>query len=623
MRIGGNKYLRERAGWVSTSERDRSDKDSRQVDQKPSPTYWEDIMIHGPYKVHSRRARVDHDPNKSQRGKNQTRKDATSEESPENSDEDHNLTGCITSADEYWTFGSSSEALPAGQESDQWDELEDHESGVSDDDEEFASDRHSLPDLTSNAAESGPDAALTTSPPEKLQKDDTITGSDADDEAFSASESDLESDEGFGQHQPRIIAAPTKLDCRHCSSRVWKNYGKDKVRTTFYRCSVCADFDICNACFEKGGWCEEKTHQLGKMGMLKKRLGTLSLVSRDASRTGIAIIVQRSSASDGWNSESGEKGHQDWGSTVFRYTSKATDNQSLLHASPPVMHPTLPLLVYALGGTKFLFANVEENTFFVHSIPYDEIESCYDKQCSTVGAHMRFSKCGCYLFIARATMTTSAGSPTGAGSDPKCSPSASDDWFESSPTTGRLFIQTLTVRLCHHNPCSGMPKTLPSRNGIGIGTWSYVSVQRLPYTLTWTENHVYVALATVDLMLRVIRISLQANADKMKAKEGDIKTLAKPFPLPRSARCRAIHFFPPAGSDPRSCTKIILGSTHGVNDQAQAPVVVYIRSEEIGEWVVAEDASHHKEHKRRRDPHMEAFDDSDCDLIMPLLDFQR
>ncbi|KAL1388065.1 hypothetical protein HDK64DRAFT_329208 [Phyllosticta capitalensis] len=649
VRIGGVKYLRDKRSWLPTTGRDDSLQRTSSTNPKPSRPYWEDILVQGPYEVRARRLMVISDspetPGSAKLPSKDTQKQSKddTDSSSESSIQDASISDCMTSADEYWTFGSSSEGPVSEKEMDELSESS-----------EEASKPNLCPsaDMESDTAQSKPDVVNDSSLDELCQ--DTV-GADADDEAGPDDEFDPDDDEDNANHQPKIAPKPLWLRCDLCDVEVLKDFGFKQISTTFYRCFLCAEgisFDICMECFRKGGWCENKKHQLRKMTMQKGQLITLSVESQDDSRTGIMILVQRRSSrdSDEKDPNNGTRRTQDSGRAVFRYSSKLNSRQSLLHVSAPAMHPTLPLLAYALEGTKFLFANLEENTYLVHEIPYDQAEMYDDQKCSAVSVHLRFSPCGRYLHIARTTTTTSSRPGAGRRRGPEYSrSSASNHQFHSNETTGRLFIQILAVRLSKRNPCSTMPKTLSSRRGIGLGTWSCVSVQRLPYTFTWTEDHVYVAFSSADSMLRVIRIPLEANNRKSTDEEGtsnrlkdkssvvdpsdkesnrsrrkeeeSIETLAKPFPLPRSARHRAIHFFPPARNDTRSCTKIILGSAHGINELAQAPAVVYIGPEDVGEWIAAEDASHH-EHKKRSDPHMEVFEDSDCDLIIPLLDFQ-
>lgn len=128
------------------------------------------------------------------------------------------------------------------------------------------------------------------------------------------------------------------------------------------------------------------------------------------------------------------------------------------------------------------------------------------------------------------------------------------------------------------------------------------------------------------------------GGDVAAGEEEGIKTLARPVPLPRSARNWPVHFYPAVADGAQSCARIILGSVHGSGagiEQSQPPAVVYLRpgpEGERGEWKPAsggllssfDDLENGRLTMRTSDPLLEGFDaDSDCDLIMPLLDFQR
>ena len=68
--------------------------------------------------------------------------------------------------------------------------------------------------------------------------------------------------------------------------------------------------------------------------------------------------------------------------------------------------------------------------------------------------------------------------------------------------------------------------------------------------------------------------------------EEEIQTLAKEIALPRSARARPVYFFPARSS--KAYAKIILGALYG--ERPEPPAVVYLRRENMGEWVVVKEA---------------------------------
>ncbi|KAI4866756.1 hypothetical protein F4820DRAFT_242046 [Hypoxylon rubiginosum] len=374
-----------------------------------------------------------------------------------------------------------------------------------------------------------------------------------------------------GEHREPASKACTYYQCNPCGSRPWDS------------------FDICSSCFDKGAWCMNRTHLLSKAVATyrDKQVIWEDGISQDSAMPLVNIVAehrgrQLSSTED------------QSATTSFRYTHR---HHSMLHNSRPIIHPNLPLLVYPLDGREFLFGNLKENTFFKYEVPFEASETAETSgnTCVPVGVSLRFSPCGRYIHLTRIT--------------------ARND----SPLYGPLRLSALvsTMALSSKDACSKKPRTLPYTQTIDLGTWPKLIMQ-LPYTITWTDSHVYVALS--GDFLRVFRFTLHTaetaasiTVNAAQANNG-IFTLSKEVALPRSAQSRSVHFFPSKG---KASARIVLGSSRG--DNPQPPAVVYLKPENVGDWVRAKEGridSTTKSLRIRADPLIEEPDvDDDYDLM--------
>lgn len=118
-----------------------------------------------------------------------------------------------------------------------------------------------------------------------------------------------------------------------------------------YRCPECNDgnFDICNACFKAGKWCFDTKHEM---------IGFEDWAQEDGESVYYddLTLAQELVAFD---HSSGEK------TPIFHFHRKP---ETLMHKSPPVIHPFEPLVIWPLTQGQLLFANLVENTSFVHNI---------------------------------------------------------------------------------------------------------------------------------------------------------------------------------------------------------------------------------------------------------------
>jgi hypothetical protein len=229
----------------------------------------------------------------------------------------------------------------------------------------------------------------------------------------------------------------------------------------------------------------------------------------------------------------------------------------MLHGSRPILHPSLPLLVCSLDGRELLFANVQENTYLKHEVPF---EASTSKTSASTCVRMRFTPCGNYIWLARFTTR-----------------------HESTlfgPT--KLSMMAVTIALSSKDSCSGKPHTLPGHRWVDLGVWPTL-VPHLPYNITWTDSDAYLCLG--GDILRVYRFPFPtSNSTTRTACGSGIYTLSRDVPLPFSAQSRSIYFFPAKG---KTSAKKILGSLRG--EAPEPPVVVYLTPNSVGDWVEMQD----------------------------------
>jgi hypothetical protein len=389
--------------------------------------------------------------------------------------------------------------------------------------------------------------------------------SDADDEDSDADDEDSDADEQYSmstrhkrsctQQEARPKHWLIPLDCDLCSTHIGQ-YGYmsgGRKEDTFYQCSICTidrTFDICSACFEKGFWCRDRNHLLSKcvFTLRTKQSSWEDGISQQTATPLVKILA-------GYERDDPYRERSSRITPSFRYTRR---HHSMLHDSQPIIHPKVPLLVYPLDGRKFLFGDLSRNTYFTYNIPFQACETAETggSACIPISVSLRFSSCGRYCHIMRVT----------ARNDSIIGPIA-------------LHAVVLTIALCPKDVCSGRPTIFPFRQSNDLGTWPRM-ISRLPYTITWADSYVYLAMSNASL--HVLRFPLYEGKPKVCDTEdmtSDICIFSLEVALPQSACSRTVTFFPAHDNLP---AKIILGSLH--SDEPQPPIVVYLKAEHASQW---------------------------------------
>lgn len=277
-----------------------------------------------------------------------------------------------------------------------------------------------------------------------------------------------------------------------------------------------------------------------------------------------------------------------------------------LFSSPPVFHPSKPLLVWPLGAGEVLFANYQGNTYFTRLLCSSGFGSCQ------VFVKPHFSSSGDYLhFAALEAQNTEK----------------SEDSDGKRPAHVSLTLQVSTHRLSTRKTVSSPPRLI-FRTNVFLGKTASVSVSALPYTLTWTDQVLY--FVTRDTKLNVIRIPLFRPA-----KDGNQTVVCYPrndVHLPRSATMRDVHYRPPREGVRKGMEglgTVIIGSYSSrpaqgmlvLRHAVSPPIGVYISEQhDLGGWICKADAADAKQRHNttggRLQGKFEHFDrKEDCDIV--------
>ncbi|EMD40006.1 hypothetical protein CERSUDRAFT_92497 [Gelatoporia subvermispora B] len=242
----------------------------------------------------------------------------------------------------------------------------------------------------------------------------------------------------------------------------------------------------------------------------------------------------------------------------------------MIYASPPVIHPSKPLVAWPLGGGDVLFADFLEKTYFTRKLrPSTPHTRHIFMQC-------QFSPCGKYLHIASlegrrrpmsAAMRSTVQRVVKLLKDMTFATEQRDSRF-NIPKQGTGFSLGLAVllstyRLSAQKTTRCLP-TLIHRVRIPLGSEHSLDVSKLPMTLTWTPNKLY--LSRSSSTLSVYRIQLFGlNAEEGESSEypggNDILVPCNPIILPGTARQRKVYYLPPAGT--KMLAYAIIGSEPG------------------------------------------------------------
>ena len=612
---------------------------------------WEDIQTVGPFLITSRRRIPREQPTSSkEREENGTREarawasslrmwtreerqgdsdehdsgeysedsdDEMESESDSSDESDLETFATTSSAEESWSEGSETE--DGSEESSDFEEAEGPESEDSDDDIESEKAKKLVSSgsgiksfSTGNSDESESDLEST---------DSLISFDQVADDAFSGTDdSDIQSDTSErSKLDPELLVQEDRLDkepsysvgISHALGNKWCDGCSKQDLAKYLHCLVCNDndFDICFGCERSGRWCLDKKHQMYRT-INQKVVGV-------ASRTNFTIQQELNVF---------RTNSKDAKTRVFRFR---RNYNSMLYESRPIIHPKHPLAVWAVTSDRILFANLESNSFFEQKINASSTKgTCIissSRQASSaklppaarpICVDMSFSPCGGFLRVANIdTMVVKV--RVGLRKRRRGTPD----------TTPRmcLNLHIMILKLSKSKPTKIPPKMVATTNfRLGCGIRPHVQV--LPFAFTWKADDLYLTIS--QSRLRVYRFSLPTSTPQPAVLISTTDTTQKPknefsvtvpqevIFLPRSARNRSVHFFPPDAEGGNSV--VIIGPRFG---RYPAPsIVVYLKDQDLGGWVPVEnkegEVQLHAPMKRLESQFFEQFDEEiDCDII--------
>lgn len=577
VRVGNKRFNRQKGGtWVTISTNDWDE------------AYWEDFVSRGDYVVRSRRKALAPQAEMLSASPAKPRvaevdDDLSASDDDEDEPDDHlaheNFEDVVSSAEEDCAHSDPNEAyddksseLNSGPDGDfhtESDDVENCTDGDSDNDDTASGSStgeeaaHAAPNPVDSAgtaqisrgdASSAEDDDLTTADEATTSNtalDNTSdTGSDADNEVSSVNSDSTTRSRPDSSPRSDLFAGYETHMCDICGLGLLRKQRRSQATVDFYGCLPCAvtrSWEVCEVCFGKGNWCRNRNHFL--------YMGTFSFRGKkpvfrgfiDSSRASLVtnIVVERCASGQG-NSRR----------LVSRFTRRLS---SMLHKSSPVIHPTIPLLIFPLDGRELLFMNMQDSTFFTYDIPYDPAETAETEAgtCLPLSVALHFSSCGRYLQVLRFT-------------------ARSGSWH--SPT--RLFVILFSVSLNLDNPCSVRPKISAPGRGADLGNRTALVCQ-VPFEVVWTDTYAYIAVVggASTPILRVVRFPIVAGTQDDNS-EGNVHILSEDIALPSSAPFRPVYFFPATN---KGVARIMLGCLHG--PLSQPPVVVYLDRGNTGRWV--------------------------------------
>ncbi|KAL4782575.1 hypothetical protein BJX76DRAFT_358837 [Aspergillus varians] len=288
-----------------------------------------------------------------------------------------------------------------------------------------------------------------------------------------------------------------------------------------------------------------------------------------------------------------------------------------LFDSPPVFHPTKPLLVWPLGDGDILFATHQANTYFTRQLCRSAYNNCH----VFIKAH--FSVDGQYLHLA----ALEAGEIKGKETDAKTSPSV------------HLKLQVSTHRLSSRKTASSPPRLI-FRTTIDIGVASSIPVSNLPFFVTWVDGELFFLNRQRSLDITRIPLFRPPRTTDSERTGLSIYSLKEPIFLPRSIESRSMHFVPaPETSISESPTdkrrakrsaSLILGAyssspSRGVlvpKNICGPPIAVYLREDRDLLWNCKSNSGDAEEMPLlnpacgRLKGKFESFDhEEDCDIV--------
>lgn len=311
--------------------------------------------------------------------------------------------------------------------------------------------------------------------------------------------------------------------------------------------------------------------------------------------------------------------------TAFRFKKK---HAVFLHDSPPIIHDTHPLVVWAVTGSLLVFGDMEKNKYFEQ-----KIKTASSTKAHPICVNLSFSPCGTILRMAVIDAVAEMPKLTKKPKAAKKTESVTEPLL-------CLNLHVLLLQLSSSQPARSPPKLLRTISCRLDGSCARAFVSTLPFAFTWSKSDLYLTIS--DSYLHVYRISLpivqglklttkcsknlaESALDICQRAEKAVPNFNILVPkekilLPHSARHRSVQFFPAQADDIEAKAKLVIGPSYGKHPSP--PIGVYLSHRDMGSWVDLEEKGDNSggkcgSRKQLADQFEEGWESGDC-ITVPL-----
>ena len=150
------------------------------------------------------------------------------------------------------------------------------------------------------------------------------------------------------------------------------------------------------------------------------------------------------------------------------------------------------------------------------------------------------------------------------------------------PPTMKLALLLSTYRLSSRK-LTRSPPALIHRTKVNLGSQATLSVSKLPYTLTWTQDELFFTCSADELKAYRIRL-FSPNISHGPEEIPEVLVPKKTVPLPVTMRPRVVYYCPPV--DEKAEGRIIIGApASGLNGARSSPIGGFVREQDdLGGW---------------------------------------